>query len=108
MKSHISEFPVGTYKKVHRHGPGANLALLNGTKGYSLCWTKDDRSDMVKEDWKKGALVIVPSDNYSHQHFNSGATRARYFAIYSGNMGMRTSQWVRGECAQKSVKQGGW
>ena len=76
MKSHISEFPMGTYKKAHRHGPGANLVLLSGTSGYSMLWTKDDRSDMVRADWKKSALVIVPSDNCFHQHFNTGANRA--------------------------------
>ena len=108
MKSHISEFPVGTYKKAHRHGPGANLVLLSGTSGYSMLWTKDDRSDMVKADWKKGALVIVPSDNCFHQHFNTGANRARYLALYTGGMGLRTPLRVRGEYAQKSVKLGGW
>ena len=99
---------MGTYKKAHRHGPGANLVLLSGTSGYSMLWTKDDRSDMVKADWKKGGLVIVPSDNCFHQHFNTGANRARYLAIYTGGMGLRTPLRVRGEYAQKSVKLGGW
>jgi hypothetical protein len=107
-KSHISEFPVGTYKKGHRHGPGAHLVLLSGTAGYSLVWTKQDRSDMVKCDWQVGSMVVVPSDNCTHQHFNSGTTRARYLALRPGDMGLRTPKGGGGEGADRSMKDGGW
>jgi hypothetical protein len=108
MKSHISEFPVGTYKKGHRHGPGAHLVLLSGTAGYSLVWTKEDRSDMIKCDWQVGSMVVVPSDNCYHQHFNSGSTRARYLALRSGDMGLNTPKGGGGENADRSLKEGGW
>ena len=108
MKNHISEFPIGTYKKAHRHGPGPHLVLLSGTAGYSLVWNKEDRSDMIKCDWQLGSMVIIPSDNCFHQHFNSGSTRARYLALRSGDMGLNTPQGGGGENADRSLKEGGW
>jgi uncharacterized RmlC-like cupin family protein len=106
MGNHISEFPIGTYKKAHRHGPGAHLVLLSGDSGYSLIWTKEDRSDMVKCDWQVGSLVIVPSDGTFHQHFNSGTKRARYMALRSGDGGFNDPNMPPE--ADVSIKDGGW
>ncbi len=108
MKSHISEFPLGTYKKAHRHGPGAHLVLLSGTGGFSLVWTKEDRSDMIKCDWQRGSMVTVPSDNCFHQHFNTGTNRARYLALRAGDQGMNSPRGGGGDGADKSIKEGGW
>ena len=35
MSAHLSEFPVGKYKKAHRHGAGAHIVMLTGS-GYSF------------------------------------------------------------------------
>ena len=105
MGNHISEFPVGTYKKAHRHGPGAHLVLLSGDSGFSLLWTKEDRSDIIKCDWKVGSIVIVPNDNTFHQHFNSGTKRARYMALCDGDGGYNMpNRRVGGDV---SIKDGG-
>lgn len=98
-KAHISEFPVGTYKKGHRHGPGAHLVILGGV-GFSNLWWEG--RDMVRADWKKGSMIIVPEDATYHQHFNTSKEPARYLALRGPNG--TPENW--GE-SNVSIKEGG-
>jgi oxalate decarboxylase/phosphoglucose isomerase-like protein (cupin superfamily) len=88
IASHISQFPVGTYKKAHAHDPGAHVILLNG-EGYSLMWAEGN--EPKRYDWQPGTLIVPPNNIY-HQHFNTGPTPARYLAFK--HPGVRNSQGV--------------
>ncbi len=83
MHAHISEMPVGTYKKGHRHAADFHVMCVTGT-GYSLLWYKDE-GDYHRVDWKHGT-VFAPPDQMFHQHFNTSSKPARYFATAYGSL----------------------
>jgi hypothetical protein len=76
--------------------------VVLGGKGFSLMWPGE--ADIQKFDWHERS-VIVPPEMWFHQHFNSGATPARYLALRwnSRKFPMRE----KGFGTDKSVKEGG-
>ena len=90
LNGHISQFPVGTYKKAHAHGPGAHVIILAG-QGYSLMWPEGE--EPKRYDWKPGSM-ITPPNMWFHQHFNTGDTPARYLAFKYEGVAIRNSQGV--------------
>jgi oxalate decarboxylase/phosphoglucose isomerase-like protein (cupin superfamily) len=90
MNSHISQFPIGTYKKAHAHGPGAHVIVLSG-EGFSLMWPEG--AEPQRYDWREGSMIVPPNMWY-HQHFNTGTTTARYLAFKAEGVAIRNAQGV--------------
>ena len=67
MHAHMSEMPVGTYKKGHRHGADFHVMCVTG-HSYSLLWYDND--EITRVDWSHGT-VFAPPDMMFHQHFNA-------------------------------------
>jgi mannose-6-phosphate isomerase-like protein (cupin superfamily) len=82
LHTHTSEMPVGSYKKGHRHGPGAHVFAVTGS-GYTLMWHEDD-AEFERHEWRHG-FVFAPPEGMFHQHFNTGREPARYLAISMGS-----------------------
>ena len=106
--AHISEMPVGTYKKAHRHEAGAHVVALNGT-GYTLFWYEGD-AEFVRIPWGYG-WVFAPPANMFHQNFNTSDRPARYLAYMIGTKRYPIIEDRRANSmttrTDRSVKEGG-
>jgi gentisate 1,2-dioxygenase len=83
MHAHMSEMPVGTYKKGHRHGADFHIYAVTGN-GYTLLWYDGDE-EFHRVDWRHG-VVYAPPDRMYHQHFNTSPEPARYLAVAFGGL----------------------
>jgi len=78
LSAHMSVFAAQTYKKAHRHGPGRAIIVPAG-EGYSIMW--EEGKEKVVVPWHECSM-FVPPNRWFHQHFNVGATQARYLALH--------------------------
>jgi mannose-6-phosphate isomerase-like protein (cupin superfamily) len=106
LHSHISEMPVGSYKKAHRHAPDVHIYIISG-EGYSLFWYEGE-NDFLRVDWQPG-WVLAPGDMQFHQHFNSGTEPVRYIAFTQGSVRYPMTEHMRRVYAKVDVdvKKGG-
>ena len=116
MFAHVSQFPVGTYKKAHRHGPGAHVCMIDST-GYTLMW--QDGEEPKRYDWAEGS-VVCPAAGQWHQHYNTGVEPCRFVALHASTAVQREEkgleqiefededdklrQMYAEECARNGVK----
>ena len=71
---------AGTYKKAHYHGQGA-VIVVPGGEGFSVMWPQAGDGERIVVPWHEGSMFAPPNMWY-HQHFNVGATTARYMTLH--------------------------
>ena len=96
---HVSEFPVGSYKKGHGFlgsgGGDSRTGLQSETSylflsgdGYDLQWPPGAKpgpdTEWSRIDFKPGSLMT--NGRGGHQHFNASDEPARYLVLRYGNM----------------------
>jgi quercetin dioxygenase-like cupin family protein len=106
MHAHVSEMPVGTYKKGHRHHPDFHVFTVTG-HGFSLLWYEGDE-EFTRIDWRHG-VVYAPADQQFHQHFNTAERPSRYLALAYGGLRYPFTEERRQHFLgiDKSVSEGG-
>ena len=107
MHAHMSEMPVGTYKKGHRHGADFHIFPVTG-HGYTLLWYEGE-PEPRRIDWEPG-WVYAPPDMMFHQHFNTAPRPSRYLAVAFGSIRYPFSGDKRalfGDGVDRSVSAGG-
>jgi len=106
LHCHISQMPVGTYKKAHRHPPDVHIYIISG-EGYSLLWHEGDK-ELTRVDWRPG-WVFAPPDMMFHQHFNICEQPVRYMAFTQGSVRYPMTEHMRRVYAKLDVdvKKGG-
>lgn len=105
--AHVSQVPVGRYKKAHRHAAGTHVHAIDGI-GYSLLWYEGD-SEFVELPWRHGIMYSPPFWMF-HQHFNTGDIPARYLACSLGSRRYPLLALRRGSAegaGSRSVSEGG-
>ena len=103
INSHISRFQPGTYKKGHRHGPGAHLYIVQG-EGYVL--TQRGNEERIRCDWSEGSLYLSGAGPgmWHHQHFNVGSTPAAYLVLgTSKSRRYANDRWSASERTDKNL-----
>ena len=84
MHAHISEMPVGTYKKGHRHGPSFHVMCVDRPGLFAAVVRR--REGFPAASTGSTAWCLAPADSMFHQHFNTGAEPARYLATAVGGL----------------------
>lgn len=82
MHAHVSQIPVGGYKKAHRHAAGTHVHALDDD-AYTLLWYEGD-SEFQEIPWRHGIMFTPPFWMF-HQHLNAGPMPARYLACSLGS-----------------------
>lgn len=83
LAADVVELAPGTYSQATRQMHGALLFGVDG-EGFTLVW-EDDAGHLARTGWRHG-IVYAPPGMTFRQHFNAGASPARYLDMQFGSL----------------------